>query len=189
MNICVFCGSSIGSNPIYSSNAQELGKQIALSKSTLVYGGGNVGLMGIIADTVIAHGGEVIGIIPDFLLRREVAHHGITRLEVVDSMHERKKRMADLSDAFIAMPGGWGTLDELAEILTWKQLGLITAPIGLLNINSYFDHLIAQMHTMSNDEFLSASHLQSLLIAQTPNEILTLLTGNSVESNNPSLKN
>lgn len=175
MNICVFCGSSFGINSIYSDTANELGRLIATTKSTLVYGGGNVGLMGILADSVMAHGGEVVGVIPDFLLRREVAHQGVTRLEVVETMHERKKRMADLSDAFIAMPGGWGTLDELAEILTWKQLGLIQSTIGLLNINSYFDHLILQMQVMATHGFLNTENLQSLKIASDPGDLLTQL--------------
>jgi uncharacterized protein (TIGR00730 family) len=175
MNICLFCGSSSGNDAIYSTMAQELGRAIGLSKSTLIYGGGNVGLMGITADAVMAHGGEVIGVIPDFLLRREVAHHGITHLEVVETMHERKKRMADLSDAFIAMPGGWGTLDELAEILTWKQLGLIGSPIGLLNVNGYFDHLMAQMEVMTRDGFLGESSLRSIKMADNPAQLLTQL--------------
>jgi uncharacterized protein (TIGR00730 family) len=182
MNICVFCGSSSGTDAIYSTAALELGRLIGTSRSTLVYGGGNVGLMGIVADATLAAGGEVVGVIPDFLLRREVAHHGITRLEVVESMHERKKRMADLSDAFVAMPGGWGTLDELAEILTWKQLGLIDSPIGLLNINAYFDHLLAQMEVMAKNGFLSAANLSSIRIGHTPAQLLTQLGVNSVQS-------
>ncbi len=182
MNICVFCGSSMGTDGIYATEARELGRLIGTAKSTLIYGGGNVGLMGIIADATLEASGEVVGVIPDFLLRREVAHHGLTRLEVVESMHERKKRMADLSDAFIAMPGGWGTLDELAEILTWKQLGLIDSPIGLLNINSYFDHLMAQMEVMARNGFLGAESLHSIRIAETPAQLLTQLGVNYVQS-------
>src|SRR5690349_19669652 len=132
MNICVFCGSGTGNQPVYAQAARDLGAVLAKSNHALVYGGGNIGLMGIIADSVLEHDGEVIGVIPQFLVNREVGHHGVTRLEIVQSMHERKKRMADLSDAFIAMPGGWGTLDELAEILTWGQLGIINQPVGLL---------------------------------------------------------
>jgi uncharacterized protein (TIGR00730 family) len=172
MNICVFCGSSLGSKGVYKSVAHELGNLIAQSKSTLVYGGGNIGLMGVVADAVMEHNGEVIGIIPDFLLRREVAHHGITQLEVVESMHERKKRMADLSDSFIALPGGWGTLDELAEILTWKQLGLISSSIGILNINSFFNHLINQMQLMASHGFLQENYLQQVKIADNPKDML-----------------
>ncbi|MFM7857393.1 MAG: TIGR00730 family Rossman fold protein [Flammeovirgaceae bacterium] len=172
MNVCVFCGSSMGNSDIYAKAAHELGTLIAQSKSTLVYGGGNVGLMGVVADAVMEHGGEVIGVIPDFLVRREVAHKGITQLEVVDSMHERKKRMADLSHAFVALPGGWGTLDELAEILTWKQLGLIESTIGILNIQSFFDSLLEQMRQMSRAGFLQESSLQQLKVAKTPSEML-----------------
>jgi uncharacterized protein (TIGR00730 family) len=179
MNICVFCGSSSGTEAIYSTAAQDLGRLIGVSKSTLIYGGGNVGLMGILADAVLASGGQVIGVIPDFLLRREVAHHGLTRLEVVGSMHERKQRMAELSDAFIAMPGGWGTLDELAEILTWKQLGLIDSPIGLLNINSYFDHLLNQMGVMARDGFLGPDSLRSIKISKDPSQLVSQLSLNS----------
>src|SRR5688572_20478818 len=129
MNICVFCGSSMGLNPIYADSARELGELLAAQKHTLIYGGGNIGLMGVVADAVLEKKGEVIGVIPDFLMQKEVGHKGLTKLEIDPSMHERKKRMADLSDAFIAMPGGRGTLDETAEILTWKQLSLIQQPV------------------------------------------------------------
>ncbi len=172
MNICVFCGSSIGGSDVFAKAARELGMLIAQSKSTLVYGGGNIGLMGAVADAAMAHGGKVIGVIPDFLVRREVAHNGITQLEVVESMHERKKRMADLSHAFVAMPGGWGTLDELAEILTWKQLGLIQPTIGILNVQSFFDPLLAQMHQMTQMGFLQAENLKQIKVAATPREML-----------------
>jgi uncharacterized protein (TIGR00730 family) len=162
MNVCVFCGSGAGKNPVYAEAAKEMGTLLSNSKSTLVYGGGNIGLMGIIADQVLALGGRVIGIIPDFLMKKEVGHTALTQLEVVGSMHERKRRMADLADVFIALPGGWGTLDELAEILTWKQLGLITGSVGILNTHHYFDTLIAQMQTMEAEGFLSIKNLQSL---------------------------
>src|SRR4051812_23719155 len=118
MNICVFCGSSTGLNPSYADAARTLGSLMGKQKIRLIYGGGNVGLMGIVADSVLASQGEVIGVIPDFLMKREVGHTSITRLEVVESMHLRKKRMADLADAFIALPGGWGTMEELCEVLT-----------------------------------------------------------------------
>ncbi len=131
--------------------------------------------MRILADEVLAGGGKAIGVIPDFLVRREVAHTELTQLEVVSSMHERKKRMADLSDAFIALPGGWGTLDELAEILTWHQLTLISQPIGLLNTNSFFDALLIQMEKMSSEGFLRKENLSQLKIASDPHELLTSL--------------
>jgi uncharacterized protein (TIGR00730 family) len=161
--------------PYYADLAGELGKRFAEVNYTLIYGGGNIGLMGIIADTVIANKGHVIGVIPDFLLKREVAHHLITRLEVVSTMHERKKRMVDLSDAFVAMPGGWGTLDELAEILTWKQLGLVDKRVFILNSNGFFDHLISQMQQMTESGFLSKSNFDSLGIAQSVDELMALL--------------
>ncbi len=175
MNVCVFCGSSIGSNSIYQEATKSLGEALVQSKSTLVYGGGNIGLMGILADTVISQGGKVIGVIPDFLMQRELGHQGISQLEIVKSMHQRKKRMADLSDAFIALPGGWGTLDELAEILTWKQLGLISQPVGLLNTNSYFDALVNQMKTMVADGFLQKQHLDMLNVEKIPQYLLSKL--------------
>lgn len=173
MNICVFCGSSLGNNAVYVQAAQELAHLFVQSNSSLVYGGGNIGLMGIMADTILVKGGQVIGVIPDFLLKKEVGHKGITELIVVNSMHERKKRMADLADAFIAIPGGLGTLDELAEILTWKQLGLIDKPIGLLNTNSYFTPLIAQMEKMVDEGFLKHHSFADLIIQQSPQKLLT----------------
>jgi len=175
MNICVFCGSSTGYNPIYAKAAADLGQLISKTNSTLVYGGGNIGLMGILADEVLKTSGKVIGVIPDFLVKREVGHQGLTQLEIVSSMHERKKRMADLSDAFIAMPGGWGTLDELAEILTWKQLHLIQTKVGLLNINSFFDPLIDQMNKMVTEGFLQDINLKELVTAENPLSLLTSL--------------
>jgi len=180
MNICVFCGSSIGNNLIYEEAAQELGRLMAESSHSLVYGGGNVGLMGAIADSVLKHNGKVIGVIPDFLLRLEVGHRGITELEVVSSMHERKKRMADLSNAFIAMPGGWGTLDELAEILTWKQLGLVTQPIGLLNTLNFFDPLLDQMRLMVSAGFLRQENLDFLKVEDTAPKLLAALSAEAL---------
>jgi uncharacterized protein (TIGR00730 family) len=156
----------------YVATARDLAQTLTQHKHTLIYGGGNVGLMGILADAMLEYNSEVIGVIPDFLLQREVAHLGLTRLEVVKTMHERKKRMADLSDAFIAIPGGWGTLDELAEILTWKQLGLISQPIGILNTNNFFAPLINQMSTMVKEGFLRKENLDSLTIATTASSLI-----------------
>lgn len=180
MNVCVFCGSSVGSSPVYQGAARALGQALLTYNCTLVYGGGNVGLMGIVADEVLAGSGKVIGVIPDFLMQRELGHQGITQLEIVKSMHERKKRMADLSDAFIAMPGGWGTLDELAEILTWKQLGLISQPVGLLNTNAFFDHLHTQMKLMVAEGFLQQSHMNMLLVEKIPQNLLAKLGARTV---------
>lgn len=175
MNVCVFCGSSTGENLLYAEAAKELGTMLARSSHSLVYGGGNIGLMGILADEMLSHQGEVIGVIPDFLLQKEVGHLGLSSLEVVHSMHERKQRMADLSDAFIAMPGGWGTLDELAEILTWQQLGLINQPIGILNTNHFFDPLLHQMRIMESEGFLKVGHLNRLHVETVPEDLLYVL--------------
>jgi uncharacterized protein (TIGR00730 family) len=131
--------------------------------------------MGILADAVLTHGGKVIGVIPDFLMNREVGHKGLSEMIIVQSMHERKKRMADLADVFIALPGGWGTLDELAEILTWRQLGLIDQPVGLLNVESFFTPLVEQMNVMSVKGFLNASNLQFLVVENSPAKLLTTL--------------
>ncbi|MFZ5972256.1 MAG: TIGR00730 family Rossman fold protein [Bacteroidota bacterium] len=174
-SVCVFCGSSTGNREAYTLAARQLGQLLGKHGHTLVYGGGKVGLMGIVADETLRSGGEVVGIIPDFLYQREVGHDGVTRLEVVQTMHERKKRMADLSDYFVALPGGWGTLDELAEILTWKQLGLIHQPVGLLNTAEFFSPLVAQFQRMTDSAFLSTQNKQQLIIAETPAQLLTLL--------------
>lgn len=157
---------------MYAQAAQALGKLIVQHQATLIYGGGNIGLMGIVADAVMAGGGKVIGVIPDFLMQKEVGHKGLTQLEVVGSMHERKRRMADLATAFVALPGGWGTLDELAEILTWRQLGLVKAPVAILNTNHYFDTLLKQMEVMVTEGFLSAQNLADLLVTETPEALL-----------------
>jgi uncharacterized protein (TIGR00730 family) len=175
MNVCVFCGSSTGNNPLYAESALKLGTLMAQASMSLIYGGGNVGLMGIVADAVMKHQGEVIGVIPDFLVKREVGHQGITRLEVVGSMHQRKHRMADLADAFIALPGGWGTLEELFEILTWKQLGLVDQPIVLLNANRFFDPLLDQMRSMAQEGFLKPTYLKALNVAASPEEALSMI--------------
>jgi uncharacterized protein (TIGR00730 family) len=172
MKICVFCGSSSGKNPIYALAAKELGHLISKGNHTLIYGGGNIGLMGIIADAVLETNGKVIGVIPKFLMDREVGHARLTSLEVVTSMHARKKRMADLSDAFVAIPGGWGTLEEIAEILTWKQLGLITQPVAVLNVNGFFDPLLEQMKCMVAEGFLHEENLSSVKSSDSAAEIL-----------------
>ncbi len=153
---------------------------MAQASIRLVYGGGNVGLMGILADAVMRGGGEVKGVIPAFLMKREVGHRGITDLEVVDSMHRRKQRMADLSDAFVAIPGGWGTLEELCEILTWKQLGLINQPVLLLNTNHFFDPLLDQMRLMEDEGFLRPGHRDFLQVEKSPETLISLLTGHGV---------
>jgi uncharacterized protein (TIGR00730 family) len=175
MKVCVFCGSASGHKPIYAETARALGRLLGSNGHTLVYGGGNIGLMGIVADSVLTSGGKVIGVIPDFLFKREVAHTALTELIIVGSMHERKKKMADISDAFIAMAGGWGTLDELAEILTWRQLGLIDQPIGLLNTQNFFDPLLKSMETMVSEGFLKQANFDTIQVETEPQKLLTAL--------------
>ena len=161
-SICVYCGSNAGSKPAYTERAIALGDRIAKEGLQLVYGGGNVGLMGIVADAVLAAGGEVVGVIPEQLVNWEVAHKGVTRLEVVANMHERKKRMFDLSDAFVALPGGFGTLDEMFEMLTWRQLGLGKKPCAFLDVGGFWSHLMAMLDTMVRERFLHADQRADL---------------------------
>jgi len=174
-SVCVFCGSSVGNDPAFADAAKELGRLLAKYECTLVYGGGKVGLMGIIADEILRNSGNVIGVIPHFLYQREVGHDGLSKLEIVESMHERKKRMADLTDYFIALPGGWGTMDELCEILTWRQLDLVKAPVGLLNTKSFFDPLLQQFDEMTQKGFVNAANSKTLIVAKEPLELLTML--------------
>ena len=153
-SICVYCGSNAGSKPAYTERAIALGDRIAKEGLQLVYGGGNVGLMGIVADAVLEHGGEVIGVIPQQLVDWEVAHKGVTRLEVVDSMHTRKQRMFELSDGFVALPGGFGTLDEMFEMLTWRQLGIGDKPCAFLDVDGFYAPLLQMIDRMVAERFL-----------------------------------
>lgn len=170
--ICVYCGSSFGADPAYQQAARMLGELLAQRGLTLVYGGGKVGLMGEIARTVTAAGGEVIGVIPRHLADKEVAFNGISDLRLVENMHERKALMAELADAFIALPGGLGTLEEVAEILTWSQLALHEKPCGLLNVGGYFDALLAFLDRMVEAHFLHAEHRAMLLMDTDPQALL-----------------
>ncbi len=166
-SLCVYCGSSIGVSPAYANAARMLAKAMVEDNIALVYGGGNVGLMGIIADEVIRLGGEATGVIPKALMDKEVGHSGLTRLHIVKNMHERKAMMADLSDGFVAMPGGIGTLEELFEVLTWSQLGFHDKPIGLLNVDGFYDGLIAFLQHVVTEGFLKAA--QALLLVHDSN--------------------
>ncbi len=152
--LCVYCGSNAGNDPAYAAQARALGARMADDGIALVYGGGNVGLMGIVADAVLAGGGEVIGVSPQQLVDWEVAHRGLSRLEVVDSMHARKARMFDLADGFVALPGGFGTLDEMFEMLTWRQLGLGKKPCAFLDVAGFWDPLMAMLDRMVAARFL-----------------------------------
>ena len=156
--LCVFCGSSIGNKKSYRAAAEELGRFLASKKIGLVYGGGKVGLMGALADAALAAGGEVIGVIPEHLMAREVGHMGLTDMRVVGSMHERKALMADLSDAFVALPGGYGTFEEFCEVLTWSQLGLHQKPCGLLNVEGYYSPLLEMFDRAVEERFLKSEN-------------------------------
>lgn len=173
--ICVFCGSSFGSRPGYKAAAVELGRLLAERGLGLVYGGGCVGLMGALADSVLCAGGEAIGVIPHDLLRREVGHRGLTKLHVVETMHQRKALMADLSDAFIALPGGYGTLEEFCEMVTWAQLGIHQKPCGLLNIDRYWHDLVEFFDHSVDEGFVRPENSQLILVASTPQGMLERL--------------
>ncbi|MFN8483930.1 MAG: TIGR00730 family Rossman fold protein [Anaerolineae bacterium] len=170
--ICVFCGSSTGGDPIYNNAARYLGALLAERKLGLVYGGGHVGLMGVLADAVLAGGGEVIGIIPTHLAEKELAHQRLTELHVVGSMHERKAMMADKSDAFVALPGGYGTFEEFFESLTWAQLGLHEKPCGLLNVAGFYDALLGLVDHAVTQGFIRATHRDMLLVDDDPARLL-----------------
>ena len=176
--ICVFCGSRHGRNPAYAEDARQLGRLLAARGIRLVYGGGRVGLMGEVADAVLAAGGEVIGVIPSLLVDKEVEHRGLTQLHEVGSMHERKALMEQLSDAFIVLAGGFGTLDEACEILTWSQLGLHGKPLGVVNTAGYYDGLTAFLDHAVDEDFISARNRGLLAVAASPEAVLDrLLSG------------
>jgi uncharacterized protein (TIGR00730 family) len=165
-SVCVFCGSSPGHDPRHATAAREFGTELARRGLRLVYGGGQVGLMGLVADAALAAGGEVVGVIPRLLNRREVAHEGLTRLEVVESLAERKLRMGALADAYVSLPGGIGTLDELFEAWSWSQLGIEAKPNGLLNVAGYFDPLLTFLDAAVDGGFLRSAH-RALLVVDT----------------------
>ncbi len=172
--ICVFCGSNKGAKIQYIEAAKSLGKVLVKKNIGLVYGGGKVGLMGVIADEVLAAGGEVIGVIPQSLVAREVAHQNVTQMHIVNSMHERKALMADLSDGFMALPGGMGTFDEFCEILTWAQLGIHQKPCGILNVENYFTPLLAMFDHAMREGFLRDTHRALVIEATEPETLLEL---------------
>ena len=170
--VCVFAGSNVGREPGYRQGAADLGRALAARGVGLVYGGARVGLMGAMADAVLAAGGEVIGVIPSALVTKEVAHGALTELRVVASMHERKAMMAELADGFIALPGGWGTLEELFEVLTWAQLGLHAKPCGLLNLCGYFDPLLAFLEHAIAEGFVRYEYRAMLSVSESGEELL-----------------
>ena len=170
--ITVFCGSSIGKNNIYKTQAKLLGQQLAQQKIDLVYGGANVGLMGAIADGALEENGTVIGVLPKFLEAKEIAHEGLSELILVDTMHERKTKMHELCDGVIALPGGFGTLEEFFEMLTWAQLGLHKKPIGILNIDGFYDDLINLVQKMVDKGFLKEINQNMILLSEDINDLL-----------------
>jgi hypothetical protein len=171
-SICVFCGSSTGNDPVYAQTTHELGSKLALVGKTTVFGGGKVGLMGQLADAAIDKGGKVIGVIPRSLMDKEVGHARVSELIVVETMHERKERMYDLSDAFISLPGGFGTLDEFHEILTWSQLGFHSKPIAILNIKGYYDNLLKQFRKSYQEGFITEKHLKLIVVDEDLDNLL-----------------
>ncbi len=171
-SVCVFCGASSGHDPAYALAARRFGEVLARHGIELVWGAGNVGLMGVVADAVLSHGGRAVGVIPDFMVERELAHTAASEILIVDSMHARKAAMAERADAFVALPGGFGTLDELFEILTWAQLHIHRKPIGLLNVQGFFDPLLAMVQHMSTAGFITARHLALLQMNALPEELL-----------------
>jgi len=175
-SICVFCGSRKGNNPLFADTARDLASELVNRGITLVYGGGSIGLMGILANEVMKQGGEVIGVIPHFLDQREVGHHEVSELIVVKTMHERKAKMESISDGFITLPGGMGTLDETVEILTWAQLGLHQKPVGILNIAGYYRLLEQYFDFMVEQGYLNAIYRKMALIDDSPEALLQKMT-------------
>jgi uncharacterized protein (TIGR00730 family) len=179
--VCVFCGSSPGRDPVFAAAARACAEALRERGLGLVYGGGTVGMMGALADRMVELGGEVIGVIPEFLVDREVAHPRIADMRIVSSMHERKVLMAELADAFVALPGGWGTLEEFVEVLTWRQLGLHAKPLGVVSVDGYFDSLAAfQEHAVASG-FIPADFVSSIVIAETSSELLDRLAVEQVQ--------
>jgi len=175
--VCVFCGSSFGARPAYAEAARALGRLLAERELDLVYGGGNVGLMGAVADAVLAAGGRAIGVIPDAMVTHEVAHTGLSELHVVPSMHARKAMMADLADGFVAMPGGIGTLDELFEIWSWSQLGIHAKPLGFLDVEGYYSHLQVFLDHVAAEGFMRERHRAMVAVEADPVGLLAAMGG------------
>jgi uncharacterized protein (TIGR00730 family) len=175
-SICVFCGSSVGDRPSFAGLARALGNAMGEAGLRLVYGAGNVGLMGVLADTLLAAGGSAIGVIPRFFIAEGVAHEQLSELRVVETMHERKAQMMKLADAFIVLPGGIGTLEEFFEVWTWVQLGLMQKPVGLLNTDGFFDPLLTFLDQLVERRFMKEAHRELLLVDETPRNLLARLS-------------
>ena len=180
--LCVFCGSQTGLNPQYAEAATELGAALVANGWGLVYGGGSVGLMGVLADAVLAHGGEVVGVIPEMLATKELLHPRVSPMHVVPSMHARKLLMADLADAFVALPGGYGTFEELFEAITWAQLGIHRKPIGLLNVGHFFDPLTELVQHSIAEGFIRPEHLSLIVVESDVSQLLARLATHQLPS-------
>ena len=174
-SICVFCGANFNGDPALKQAIELLAEVMVSHNITLVFGGGKVGVMGLMADAVLSRGGKAIGIIPQFLMDKEVGHTGLTELHIVENMHQRKQMMNDLSEGIITLPGGWGTLEEFLEVLTWLQLGLHNHPIGLLNVNGFYDLLLKQMDVMVEQRFLKPTNRELILTSGDPIELVNLM--------------
>lgn len=175
-SICVFCGANFNGDPVLKQAVEQLAEAMAVQQITLVFGGGKVGVMGLLADAVMKHGGKVIGVIPQFLMDKEVGHTGLTELHIVENMHQRKQLMNDLCDGIIMLPGGFGTLEEFFEVLTWLQLGLHHHPVGVLNVNGYYDFLLKQMDVMVEQRFLKPANRQLVITSAEPVELVKLMS-------------
>ena len=180
--LCVFCGSSSGTRPVYAEAAAQLGRDLAKSKIALVFGGGRVGLMGILADSVLAAGGQAIGVMPRALVEKEIAHTSLTELHVVESMHQRKSLMADLADAFLLLPGGFGSWEEFCEVLTWLQLGIHRKPCAILNVAGYYNGLLSLADHALAEGFLRPAHHKMVIVADHPQAALSQLASASIPS-------
>lgn len=179
--ICVFCGANFNGDPVLKQVVEDLADVMATRQIKLVFGGGRVGVMGILADAMLERGGEAVGVLPQFLMDKEVGHQGLTELLIVDNMHQRKQLMSDLCDGFIMLPGGFGTLEEFFEVLTWLQLGLHSHPVGILNINGYYDLLLQQMDLMVEQRFLKPANRQLVLTSADAAELVNLMENSSLQ--------
>lgn len=180
-SICVFCGANFNGDPILKQAVEQLAGVMTALNISLVFGGGSVGVMGLLADTMIARGGTTIGVIPQFLMDKEVGHHGLTEMHVVENMHQRKQLMNDMADGIIMLPGGFGTLEEFFEVLTWLQLGLHKKPIGILNVNGFYDFLLKQMDVMVEQRFLKPTNRELVLTSTEPAELVGMLQNFNAE--------
>ncbi|HGJ5906807.1 MAG TPA: TIGR00730 family Rossman fold protein [Arsenophonus nasoniae] len=171
-SVTVYCGSSVGASGIYQQQAVALASELVNRKITLVYGGGRVGIMGVLANSILEQGGQVIGVMPKLLVEREISHTGLTKSYIVDTMHQRKQKMIDLADGFIALPGGFGTLEEFSEVFTWGQIGLHAKPCGLLNVNNYWAPLVAMIEKMADEKFLQEKYRHMAIVDDNPANLL-----------------